>query len=225
MICRRGEIFEKYYRLLAEWNQKFNLTAITERDEVFVKHFADSLLGEEFVGENASVLDVGTGAGFPSLPIKIVRDDISLTLVDSLQKRINFLNCVLSELDIKKAEALHARAEDLSCRETFDCAVSRAVAPLSTLCEYCLPFVKTGGVFIAYKAENCEEEVASSSKAAEILGGRTRGDFQASPRRKYGALVCDNTQSAPDAGCVSARQKFTAQIAALNNSGVDNRGV
>ncbi len=171
MICRRGEIFEKYYRLLAEWNQKFNLTAITERDEVFVKHFADSLLGEEFVGENASVLDVGTGAGFPSLPIKIVRDDISLTLVDSLQKRINFLNCVLSELDIKKAEALHARAEDLSCRETFDCAVSRAVAPLSTLCEYCLPFVKTGGAFIAYKAENCEEEVASSSKAAEILGG------------------------------------------------------
>ena len=171
MICRRGEIFEKYYRLLAEWNQKFNLTAITERDEVFVKHFADSLLGEEFVGENASVLDVGTGAGFPSLPIKIVRDDISLTLVDSLQKRINFLNCVLSELDIKKAEALHARAEDLSCRETFDCAVSRAVAPLSTLCEYCLPFVKTGGTFIAYKAENCEEEVASASKAAEILGG------------------------------------------------------
>lgn len=171
MICSRGEIFEKYYRLLAEWNQKFNLTAITERDEVFVKHFADSLLGEEFVGENASVLDVGTGAGFPSLPIKIVRDDISLTLVDSLQKRINFLNCVLSELGIKKAEALHARAEDLSCRETFDCAVSRAVAPLSTLCEYCLPFVKTGGVFIAYKAENCEEEVASSLKAAEILGG------------------------------------------------------
>lgn len=171
MICRRGEIFEKYYRLLAEWNQKFNLTAITERDEVFVKHFADSLLGEEFVGENASVLDVGTGAGFPSLPIKIVRDDISLTLVDSLQKRINFLNCVLSELGIKKAEALHARAEDLSCRETFDCAVSRAVAPLSTLCEYCLPFVKTGGAFIAYKAENCEEEVASSLKAAEILGG------------------------------------------------------
>ena len=171
MICSRGEIFEKYYRLLAEWNQKFNLTAITERDEVFVKHFADSLLGEEFVGENASVLDVGTGAGFPSLPIKIVRDDISLTLVDSLQKRINFLNCVLSELGIKKAEALHARAEDLSCRETFDCAVSRAVAPLSTLCEYCLPFVKTGGAFIAYKAENCEEEVASSLKAAEILGG------------------------------------------------------
>lgn len=174
MICRRGEIFEKYYRLLAEWNQKFNLTAITERDEVFVKHFADSLLGEEFVGENASVLDVGTGAGFPSLPIKIVRDDISLTLVDSLQKRINFLNCVLSELDIKKAEALHARAEDLSCRETFDCAVSRAVAPLSTLCEYCLPFVKTGGTFIAYKAENCEEEVASSLKAAEILGADAR---------------------------------------------------
>lgn len=178
MICRRGEIFEKYYRLLAEWNQKFNLTAITERDEVFVKHFADSLLGEYLVPENATLLDIGAGAGFPSLPIKIVRDDISLTLVDSLQKRINFLNCVLSELGIKKAEAVHARAEDLSCREMFDCAVSRAVAPLSTLCEYCLPFVKTGGVFIAYKAENCEEEVASSSKAAEILGGERAEIFK-----------------------------------------------
>ena len=171
MLNARSASFNTYYRLLTEWNEKFNLTAITERNAVYVKHFADSLLGEYLVPENATLLDIGAGAGFPSLPIKIVREDVTLTMVDSLKKRVNFLSCLIDELKLDKTTALHARAEDLNCRGSYDCVVARAVAPLNTLCEYCLPFVKTGGIFIAYKAGDCEEETAAAKNAVKILGG------------------------------------------------------
>lgn len=171
MLNARSASFDTYYRLLTEWNEKFNLTAITERNAVYVKHFADSLLGEYLVPENATLLDIGAGAGFPSLPIKIVREDVTLTMVDSLKKRVNFLSCLIDELKLDKTTALHARAEDLNCRGSYDCVVARAVAPLNTLCEYCLPFVKTGGIFIAYKAGDCEEETAAAKSAVKILGG------------------------------------------------------
>lgn len=171
MLNARSASFDTYYRLLTEWNEKFNLTAITERNAVYVKHFADSLLGEYLVPENATLLDIGAGAGFPSLPIKIVREDVTLTMVDSLKKRVNFLSCLIDELKLDKTTALHARAEDLNCRGSYDCVVARAVAPLNTLCEYCQPFVKTGGIFIAYKAGDCEEETAAAKNAVKILGG------------------------------------------------------
>lgn len=171
LIAENREAFEQYYQLLVEWNEKFNLTAITDREEVFVKHFRDSLLGEQFIPEGASVLDIGAGAGFPSLPIKIARPDIELTLIDSVGKKVTFLNEVISSLNVKNAKALHVRAEDIKEREGFDCVVSRAVANLSTLAEYCLPFVRVGGTFVSYKAFDCEEEVTLAGNAVKILGG------------------------------------------------------
>lgn len=172
LISGANEKFEKYYRMLTEWNEKFNLTAITDREGVFVKHFADSLLGERYVPSGATVLDVGAGAGFPSLPIKIVRPDVKLTLNDSLLKRIGFLNEVVSALGLTDVETVHARAEDLKRRDYYDVVVSRAVAPLNILSEYCLPFVKVGGKFVAYKAEDCADEVSQAANAIELLGGR-----------------------------------------------------
>lgn len=171
LIEENSLAFNRYYELLVEWNEKFNLTAITEREEVFVKHFRDSLLGEGFIPRNASVLDIGAGAGFPSLPIKIARPDIALTMIDSVGKKVTFLQEVIASLSLTDATAIHTRAEDIKNREGFDCVVSRAVASLSTLAEYCLPFVKVGGIFLAYKADNCEEEVESAKKAIAILGG------------------------------------------------------
>ena len=172
LISGANEKFEKYYRMLVEWNEKFNLTAITDREGVFVKHFADSLLGERYVPSGATVLDVGAGAGFPSLPIKIVRPDVKLTLNDSLLKRIGFLNEVVSALGLTDVETVHARAEDLKRRDYYDVVVSRAVAPLNILSECCLPFVKVGGKFVAYKAEDCADEVSQAANAIELLGGR-----------------------------------------------------
>lgn len=171
------EKFEAYARILVEWNEKINLTAITEPKEIAVKHFIDSLtvLKAFNIKSNASMIDVGTGAGFPSVPLKIVRDDINLTLLDSLNKRINFLNQLCSELDIK-AETIHSRAEDAgrnpSYRESFDIAVSRAVANLPSLCEYCIPFVKKGGAFIAMKGKDGLSELESAKKAIDILGAK-----------------------------------------------------
>ena len=166
--------FEKYYSQLIEYNSKVNLTAITERNEVFVKHFLDSILPIAEIKTGASVVDVGSGAGFPSLPIKIVRPDISLTMVDSLNKRVNFLNEVLADLGIKNAKAVHSRAEDfcVKTREKFDVAVARAVAKLNTLVEYLLPLVKVGGVVLAYKGSGYIDELNEAQKAIEILGGK-----------------------------------------------------
>ena len=170
--------FQKYYELLIEWNKVMNLTAITEYEEVVDKHFIDSLSIEKAVDLNIieKVIDVGTGAGFPGIPLKIVYPHLKITLLDSLNKRINFLNVVISKLKLENIEAIHGRAEDIAkdkkYREQFDISVSRAVANLSTLSEYSLPFVKVGGLFISYKAEKADEEIKNAEKAVSVLGGK-----------------------------------------------------
>ena len=170
--------FDRYYELLIEWNRVMNLTGITEYDEVNLKHFTDSLTIVRIKDmENVSTLiDVGTGAGFPGIPIKIAFPHIEVTLLDSLNKRIKFLDQVVEELDLKDVVTLHGRAEDFAkkeeYREKFDLCASRAVANLSTLSEYCLPFIKKGGCFVSYKSADSDEEIQQSEKALDILGGK-----------------------------------------------------
>lgn len=165
-----------YGNMLAEWNEKINLTAITEPHQVLYKHFYDCLLFFKNVKipRGAKIIDVGTGAGFPGLVLKIARPDIELTLLDGLNKRLVFLNAVLEEISLE-AELLHLRAEDGGknplYREKFDIACARAVAALPTLCEYCLPFVKVGGVFVSMKGASAAEEAASAQNALHLLGG------------------------------------------------------
>lgn len=168
-------LFEIYFNELIEYNQKVNLTAITDKEEVYIKHFYDSCLAHNFIPNKAKVVDVGTGAGFPGVPIKIVRNDINLHLVDSLNKRIIFLNQLKEKLNINYT-TYHSRAEDfctsLNNREHFDVCVSRAVAKLNTLAEYCLPLIKVGGIFIAYKSGDIDEEINQASNAIKVLGGQ-----------------------------------------------------
>lgn len=170
--------FLKYYELLVEWNGFMNLTAITEYDEVMKKHFVDSmsLIKAYDVNQKSSVIDVGTGAGFPGLVLKIAYPNLQVTLLDSLNKRINFLNEVISQLGLIGVEAIHGRAEDFAkpdkLRGKFDLCVSRAVANMSTLSEYCLPFVKVGGKFISYKSEKINEEMSAAKNAISLLGGK-----------------------------------------------------
>lgn len=170
-----------YYERLLEWNQRINLTAITEYDEVMKKHFVDSLSIVKAVSDIISlrVIDVGTGAGFPGLALKIAFPELNITLLDSLQKRIQFLDTVIEELELTGVETVHGRAEDFAktgkLREQYDLSLSRAVANLTTLSEYCLPFVKVGGKFISYKSEKIAEEVHSAKKAVSLLGGRVAG--------------------------------------------------
>lgn len=168
----QNEQFKKYYSFLISYNEKVNLTAITEESEVYIKHFYDSLLGAEFVPKNAKLVDVGTGAGFPGVPIKLMRPDVELTLVDSLNKRIEFLRLLNENLNIT-SECVHARAEDFAVnhREAFDVVTSRAVASLNTLAEYALPLLKIGGIFLAYKGGDVKDEIRNSKKAITILGG------------------------------------------------------
>lgn len=169
--------FDLYKTMLLEWNENINLTAITEETEVAVKHFIDSLKVLECykIEKGASVIDVGTGAGFPGIPMKIVRPDLKLTLLDSLNKRINFLRETGTAMEFEGAEYLHSRAEDAALdpryREKFDVATARAVAGLSVLLEYCLPFVKIGGVFLAMKAKDTDDEIKDAQKALKELGG------------------------------------------------------
>ncbi len=167
------EQFNKYYEILIEYNNVMNLTAITEFDEVVIKHFLDSILPYIYIERDSNVIDIGTGAGFPSIPLKIVRDDLRLTLVDSLNKRINFLNAVIAKLNLQNIVALHSRSEDLAkdvkYRERFDFCVSRAVAKLPTLLELCTPFVKVGGTFLAYKGSGFKEEIDLSCNALNLL--------------------------------------------------------
>ncbi len=165
--------FEKYYNSLISYNENVNLTAITNKEEVYIKHFLDSILGIDEIKKNSTVIDIGAGAGFPSLPIKIVRPDINLTMLDSLNKRVNFLNKICTELNIKSTN-IHARAEDYinDYREKFDVALARAVANLTTLVEYLLPYVKVGGIVLAYKGSNYNDELNDSARAIEILGGK-----------------------------------------------------
>ena len=171
------ERFEKYMNLVIEWNEKINLTAITDRQEFIVKHFYDSisLLSCADIKKGAKVIDVGTGAGFQGIPLKIVGTDIQLTLLDSLNKRIVFISDVVMPGIGLNAEAVHGRAEDFSkqakYREKYDFAVSRAVANLSALSEYCIPFVKKGGEFISMKGPDVHEELSSAQNAVQVLGG------------------------------------------------------
>lgn len=175
---RQREQFDRYYELLIEWNSVMNLTGITDYDEVNLKHFTDSLsiVKAADMEKVSTMIDIGTGAGFPGIPIKIVFPHIEITLLDSLNKRLKFLNEVIEQLDLRNVTTLHGRAEDYAkkkeYRETFDLAVSRAVANLSTLSEYCLPFVKEGGSFISYKSGESDEEISNAGRAVKILGGK-----------------------------------------------------
>ena len=165
---------ERFYELLCEYNEKFNLTAITEKNEVYVKHYLDSLLGEKYL-EGNTVIDIGAGGGFPSIPLKIVNPEKNFYLLDATEKKCSFLSNVFNLLELDGVEVINGRAEEYGqnkkYREKFDVCVSRAVARLNILCEYCLPFVKTGGVFIAYKGD-AEEEIKEAENAVKELGGK-----------------------------------------------------
>lgn len=171
------EQFRLYYELLVDWNTRMNLTSITEKEEVIDKHFVDSVALYNYKDyKNKSLLDVGTGAGFPGIPLKIICPECRVVLLDSLAKRVIFLNEVISKLGLNDITAIHGRAEDIArdnnYRESFDIVVSRAVANLSTLSEYCLPFVKVKGYFVSYKSGNIEEEINLGKKAIDVLGGK-----------------------------------------------------
>jgi len=167
--------FYKYMKLLLEWNEKINLTAITDENEILLKHFVDSLTVLKYIKEDDKIIDVGTGAGFPGIPMAIMMPNTKITLLDSLNKRINFLNEVIKELNLKNVETIHSRSEDcgkdILYREKYDISIARAVANLSTLSEYLLPFVKIDGKMICMKGSEVEEELNNSKYAIKELGG------------------------------------------------------
>lgn len=170
------EQFFEYMNMLIEWNEKMNLTAITDPEEIILKHFIDSITILEDIEDNAKIVDVGTGAGFPGIPLSIMNPTLKITLVDSLNKRLIFLQEVVNKLNLKNIEIIHARAEEFgqnkNYREKFDIATSRAVANLSTLSEYLIPLVKIDGKVISMKASEAQEEINEAKKAIEILGGK-----------------------------------------------------
>lgn len=172
----KAKKFEKYKDLLLEWNNKINLTAITEENEIILKHFIDSCTILKYIENNQKIIDIGTGAGFPGIPLKIMNESLDITLVDSLNKRINFLNELIKEIELNNIRAIHARAEDIgkdkNYREKYDVATSRAVANLSTLLEYLMPLVKVNGICICMKGPNIENELNEAKKAIEEFSGK-----------------------------------------------------
>lgn len=179
LIEEHVEQFIRYYKKLIDWNEKINLTAITEEREVVIKHFIDSFSVAPYISPGSKkLIDVGTGAGFPGIPLKMVNKDLTVTLLDSLDKRIRFLNEVINDTGLAGIQAIHGRAEELARdkghRELYDVGVARAVASLPVLCEYVLPFIKIGGSFIAMKGSNVNDEVQLSKKAVSMLGGEIK---------------------------------------------------
>lgn len=173
------QTFSRYSQALQEWNKKMNLTAITEEREIVIKHFIDSISVVPFLPEDvSSIIDVGTGAGFPGIPLKIMMKELKVTLLDSLEKRVGFLNHIISENSLLEIKAIHKRAEDLArekeYREAYDIGISRAVAALPVLCEYVMPFVKVGGFFIAMKGSDVQKELTEAERAIYILGGEVQ---------------------------------------------------
>ncbi len=201
------EKFDLYKKLLLEWNEKMNLTAITDDEGIAIKHFADSISVLPLMeNKNASLIDVGTGAGFPGIPLKIANDGFKVTLLDSLNKRITFLEEVKKELGITNLECIHSRAEDggrnADLREKFDYCVSRAVARLSVLSEYCMPFVAVGGYFISLKGPDAVEELTEAQKAISVLGGKVEKVVEITiPESdlKHCAVVIKKIKSTPKA--------------------------
>ena len=201
------EKFDLYKKLLLEWNEKMNLTAITDDEGIAIKHFADSISVLPLIeNKNASLIDVGTGAGFPGIPLKIANDGFKVTLLDSLNKRITFLEEVKKELGITNLECIHSRAEDggrnADLREKFDYCVSRAVARLSVLSEYCMPFVAVGGYFISLKGPDAAEEFTEAQKAISVLGGKVEKVVEITiPESdlKHCAVVIKKIKSTPKA--------------------------
>lgn len=173
------EQFEKYKTILLEWNEKINLTAITDEKEIYIKHFLDSISCSNlsYIKNAESIIDIGSGAGFPGVPLSILFPEKKITLIDSLNKRVRYLNTLIDELGLKNIDVYHGRAEEFGknnqFRECYDVAVSRAVARLNILSEFCIPFIKKGGHFICYKGMNIDEEIADGEKAIEILGCKT----------------------------------------------------
>jgi len=167
--------FAVFKDTLIEYNKMYNLTAITDEKEIYIKHFLDSIIPRNYFSGGTEVVEIGSGAGFPSLPLKLVRNDLKFTLIESTGKKCNFLNVVVDKLGLDGVKVLNIRAEDggrnVELREKFDFCVARAVARLNTLCEYCIPFVKVGGKFVAYKGSDAREEIEESENAVKILGG------------------------------------------------------
>lgn len=200
----RKEKFDGFYKLLLEYNKKYNLTAITQEKDVFYKHFLDSALGEFLFPLNATVLEVGSGAGFPSLVLKILRPDLKFTLLESIGKKCEFLNVVARELELKDVEVLNARAEDMAkqekYREKYSVVCARAVAAMNTLSEYCIPFVKRGGIFVAYKGGD-EEEIKDGENAVRILGGKIKNTYTYDLPENYGKrslVVVEKIKTTPE---------------------------
>ncbi|MBQ8374523.1 MAG: 16S rRNA (guanine(527)-N(7))-methyltransferase RsmG [Clostridia bacterium] len=185
----KREMFSAYRALILEYNERYNLTTILEEQDMLYKHFLDSAVGESLFKRNAKVIEIGSGAGFPSIPLKILRDDLSFTLVESVGKKCEFLHAVVDKLSLSKMNIYSKRAEDLAkdseMRERFDHATARAVARMNTLSEYCLPFVKLGGSFIAYKSAETEE-INEAETAYKILGGRLKTVISYELPQSYG---------------------------------------
>ena len=183
------EQFDRFFHLLTEHNKICNLTAVTDEKGVEYKHFFDSIVGEKLISHGANVVEIGSGGGFPSIPLKIVRDDLKFTLIESTGKKCRFLQEAVESLSLKCVQVKNIRAEegahDKNLREKFDFAVARAVAQLNILCEYCLPYVKVGGYFIAYKGD-AEEEIAHAENAIKILGGEIERTVEYSLPENFG---------------------------------------